>query len=67
MRAKSHRAGPVEAEAGERRNTRARIARDRLARLLKIETGELRRLTADQADALAAAIERELAANGPRP
>jgi hypothetical protein len=51
----------------ERRDVRARNARDRLAILLKLEPVELKTITADAAEAMAAEITIERVRNGPRP
>jgi hypothetical protein len=47
------------ASEAERRDLRAREARDRLAELLNIEPGQLRRITADEAEAMVAEIQAE--------
>jgi hypothetical protein len=47
------------ASEAERRDVRAREARDRLAELLNIEPGQLRRITADEAEAMVAEIRAE--------
>ncbi len=47
------------ASKAERRDVRAREARDRLAELLNIEPGQLRSITADEAEAMVAEIQAE--------
>ena len=51
----------------ERRDLRARAARDRLSQLLRIEPGELRSIGAEEAEAMIAVVAAERLANGERP